>query len=208
MLGSCPRDQAGKATEARCDFRWRGGTLTISRWIRPSRTAASPDGRPPAFAWAKLLRAVPGIAGHDLYMLVHREAGARVELAKTPRRKANKIDPRAALSVPPGRSRRNAVDRPGWRPDGKKSTDGTRPESYSRWPRLWQRASDFPKATPSGPGEARRRLLLQEGSLRRKARITLLNFSGLCSGAKWLTPGSRMNSAPECYGQGTRRVRV
>src|SRR6516162_5157941 len=81
------------------------------------------------------LEAVPGIAGHDLYMLVHREAG--------------------------------------------------------QW------TSDFPKVTPSRPGEARRRLLLQEGSLRRKARITLLNFSGLCSGAKWLTPGSRMNSAPE-----------
>src|SRR5271163_4232289 len=31
MLGSCPRDQAGKVTEARCDFRWRGGTLMISR---------------------------------------------------------------------------------------------------------------------------------------------------------------------------------
>ena len=127
MLGSCPRDQAGKATEAKCDFRWRGGTSMISRRIRPSRTAASPHARP--------LRAVPGIAGHDPYMLVHREAG--------------------------------------------------------------QRTSDFPKVTPSRPGEARRRLLLQEGSLRRKARITLLNFSGLCSGAKWLTPGSRMNSAPE-----------
>src|SRR6516164_11784008 len=80
------------------------------------------------------LEAVPGIAGHDLYMLVHREAG--------------------------------------------------------QW------TSDFPKVTPSRPGEARRRLLLQEGSLRGKARITLLNFSGLCSGAKWLTPGSRMDSAP------------
>jgi hypothetical protein len=41
MLGSCPRDQDGKATEARCDFKWRGGTLMISRRIRPSRTAAS-----------------------------------------------------------------------------------------------------------------------------------------------------------------------
>src|SRR6516165_789397 len=41
MLGSCPRDQDGKATEARCDFRWRGGTLMISRRIRPSRTAAN-----------------------------------------------------------------------------------------------------------------------------------------------------------------------
>jgi hypothetical protein len=41
MLGSCPRDQAGKATEARCDFKWRGGTLMNSRRIRPSRTAAS-----------------------------------------------------------------------------------------------------------------------------------------------------------------------
>jgi hypothetical protein len=60
MLGSCPRDQGGKATEAKCaaasalrplpqrifDFRWRGGTPMISRRIRPPRTAASPDGRP------------------------------------------------------------------------------------------------------------------------------------------------------------------
>jgi hypothetical protein len=45
-----------------------GGTLMISRLIRPWYTAASPDGRPPAFAWGKLLRAVPGIAGHDLEM--------------------------------------------------------------------------------------------------------------------------------------------
>jgi hypothetical protein len=36
MLGSCPRHQAGKATEARCDFRWRGGTPMISRRIRPA----------------------------------------------------------------------------------------------------------------------------------------------------------------------------
>src|SRR6516225_4061255 len=41
MLGSCPRHQAGKATEARCDFKWRGGTLMISRRIRPWYTAAS-----------------------------------------------------------------------------------------------------------------------------------------------------------------------
>ena len=41
MLGSCPRHQAGKATEARCDFKWRGGTLTISRRICPSRITAS-----------------------------------------------------------------------------------------------------------------------------------------------------------------------
>ena len=33
--------QAGNATEARNDFRWRGGTLMISRPTRPSRTAAS-----------------------------------------------------------------------------------------------------------------------------------------------------------------------
>jgi hypothetical protein len=73
------------------NFRWRGGTLISSRRIRPSRTAASPDGRPPAFAWGKLLRAVPGIAGHDLDMPVHREAGARVQLAKAPRREARKV---------------------------------------------------------------------------------------------------------------------
>jgi len=30
-----------KQTEAKCDFRWRGGTQIISRRIRPSRTAAS-----------------------------------------------------------------------------------------------------------------------------------------------------------------------
>ena len=40
-LGSWPRHQAGKAIEARCDFRWRGGRLTISRRIWPARTAAS-----------------------------------------------------------------------------------------------------------------------------------------------------------------------
>ena len=66
-----PETPAGKATEAKCDFRWRGGTLMISRLIRPSRTAASADGRP--------LRTVPGIAGHDLGMPVHHQAGARVE---------------------------------------------------------------------------------------------------------------------------------
>jgi hypothetical protein len=31
----------GKGIEAKCDFRWRGGTLTITRRIRPSRTAVS-----------------------------------------------------------------------------------------------------------------------------------------------------------------------
>src|SRR6202011_2220854 len=41
VLGSWPRHQAGKATEARCDFRCRGGRLTISRRIWPARTAAS-----------------------------------------------------------------------------------------------------------------------------------------------------------------------
>ena len=39
-------------------------------------------------------------------------------------------------------------------------------------------------------------LVLQARTLSRKARITLLNCSGLCSGAKWLTPGKRNNSAP------------
>ena len=45
-LGSWPRHQAGKAIEARCDFRWRGGRLTTSRRICPRCTAAhssSPD---------------------------------------------------------------------------------------------------------------------------------------------------------------------
>jgi hypothetical protein len=46
-------------------------------------------------------------------------------------------------------------------------------------------------------GEAPRSVnFLQEGTLPRKARITLLNCSGLCSGARWLTPGRRINSAP------------
>jgi hypothetical protein len=74
MLGSCPRDQAGKATEAKCDFRWRGGTPMISR---PLRAAASPAGPAPSFRLGQALEAVPGIAGRDLYMLVHREAGQR-----------------------------------------------------------------------------------------------------------------------------------
>jgi hypothetical protein len=40
-LGSYPRHQAGKATDANSDFRWRGGTQVIGRLIRPSRTAIS-----------------------------------------------------------------------------------------------------------------------------------------------------------------------
>ena len=124
MLGSCERPgRKGDRGRVRLQMARRHADQPADPG---PRTAASPGGRP--------LRAVPGIAGHDPYMLVHREAG--------------------------------------------------------------QRASAFPKVTPSRPGEAGRRLLLQEGSLRRKARITLLNISGLCSGAESLTPGSRMNSAP------------
>jgi hypothetical protein len=39
-------------------------------------------------------------------------------------------------------------------------------------------------------------LFLQQGTLSRNTRITVLNCSGLCSGAKWLTPGSKISSAP------------
>lgn len=39
-------------------------------------------------------------------------------------------------------------------------------------------------------------ILLQERTLSRKASITVLNCSGLCSGAKWLIPDRKINSAP------------
>jgi hypothetical protein len=55
-LGSHPRHQAGNAIEAKCDFRWRGGRLTISRRIWPSRTAASVD--VPGFYDNRLYRAL------------------------------------------------------------------------------------------------------------------------------------------------------
>jgi len=44
-------------------------------------------------------------------------------------------------------------------------------------------------------------IFLQERTLPRKARITLLNCSGLCGGAKWLTPGDRQ-------GRGTMRCEI
>src|SRR5205085_5672809 len=39
--GSCPGHQAGKATEASSDFRWRGGRLMTSRRILPPRKAVN-----------------------------------------------------------------------------------------------------------------------------------------------------------------------
>ncbi len=39
-------------------------------------------------------------------------------------------------------------------------------------------------------------IFLQKRILPRNARITPLNCSGLCSGAKWLTPCRRINSPP------------
>jgi hypothetical protein len=41
MFGLWSRHQAGKATEAVCDSRWRGGRLMISRRVTRSRTAAT-----------------------------------------------------------------------------------------------------------------------------------------------------------------------
>src|SRR5688572_12568112 len=39
--GLCPKHQAGKAMEPTIDFKWRGGTLMISRRMSPLRTAVS-----------------------------------------------------------------------------------------------------------------------------------------------------------------------
>jgi hypothetical protein len=41
LAESWPSNQAGRAIEAASDFKWRGGTLMISRRMRPSRTACS-----------------------------------------------------------------------------------------------------------------------------------------------------------------------
>jgi hypothetical protein len=75
MLGSCPRDQTGQATEARCDFGWRGGTLTIGRRIRPSRTAASPGRPTPSFRLGQALAGRSGDRRDQLDMPVRSRTG-------------------------------------------------------------------------------------------------------------------------------------
>jgi hypothetical protein len=35
LLGACPSRQAGKATDAQIDFKERGGTLMMSRFVWP-----------------------------------------------------------------------------------------------------------------------------------------------------------------------------
>src|SRR6516165_1718656 len=48
------------------------------------------------------------LPGHQLEVPVRCKRDARVELAKSARRKARKIDARAELNLPPGRNRRMA----------------------------------------------------------------------------------------------------
>jgi len=88
----CASHQAGKAIEARCDFRWRGGTLMITRRLRPSRTAA----RFPATT-SKCQFAANGVRG-----LSSRKQRA----AKLASRRA------AARGTPPGRY--DLAGRSGW----------------------------------------------------------------------------------------------
>ena len=82
-LGSCPRHQAGNATEANSDFAWRGGRLMISRRISRRRCAASPDGR----SWGPF-RGSPRRAR----MPAGRERGPRIKLGETGLRKTREID--------------------------------------------------------------------------------------------------------------------
>src|SRR5262249_7783183 len=48
LVGSRPRRNAGRATEKTIDFKWRGGTVVISRLIVPSIT------RPAAYVMASM----------------------------------------------------------------------------------------------------------------------------------------------------------
>src|SRR5579859_8037540 len=61
--GRCPRYQAGKAIEALCDFRCRGGRLMISRLILPSRHASSLVAR--TSRYAPLISRVSGLSSKN-----------------------------------------------------------------------------------------------------------------------------------------------